>query len=204
MAITRTLDQGFPSVGVQVDEHVVGPLDVVHPAVPRVQIDAAEVRDPGEARRIRDHREVGRAPASREENVYRLEPFGVRVGDALLVEKFAVDSVRIAEHLHRAVPDVREDVLGEIDVVLDEVTLRQSALGEEDLVEIRDRNVVPADPHPAEGRDKSPFVGKACLGRERDHGSAGSPHITRRLVTASSTVCLCGSIQHSWGRIAVC
>ena len=75
----------------------------------------------------------------------------MRVRDALLVEELAVHAMRIAEHLHRPVADVREQVVGEVDVVADEVALREAALREEDLVRVRDLDVVAADPHGAEG-----------------------------------------------------
>ena len=53
------------SVGrrVEVDQQVVGLLDLRHARVPRVQLDAAEVRDPGERGGVVDDREHGRVPA---------------------------------------------------------------------------------------------------------------------------------------------
>ena len=48
---------------VEIDQQVVRPLDVVDPRVPRVQLDAAEVDDPGQRRRVVDHREDRRVAA---------------------------------------------------------------------------------------------------------------------------------------------
>ena len=48
---------------VEVDQEVIRPLDLRHARVPRVQLDAAEVRDPGERRGVVDDREHGRVPA---------------------------------------------------------------------------------------------------------------------------------------------
>jgi len=74
--------------------------------------------------------------------------------------------------------------------VADEVALRETALREEDLVEVRDLDVVAADADGAEAtRHEITLRGDGARKRERDHGSAGSPHIPRRLVTASRTVC---------------
>ena len=135
---------------VEADEHVVRPLDLVHAAVPRVQVDAAEVGDPGEAGRVRHHREVRGASAPGKPDVDGLEPVRVRVRNALLVEEVALDAVRIAEHLHRPPRDVRKQELREVDVVVDEVTLGEPALGKEDLVELGELDVVAADSHGAE------------------------------------------------------
>jgi co-chaperonin GroES (HSP10) len=51
--------------------------------------------------------------------------------------------------MERAVAELGEHELGDGQVVVDEIAFRQAALGEEDLVPVRDRNVVLADAHPA-------------------------------------------------------
>jgi hypothetical protein len=140
----------IPLARVEVDEHVIRLLDVLHTAVPGVEVDAAEVDDPGEAGRVRDDREVSRAPAAREQDVHCLEPFRMLLRHTLLVEEEAVDAVRVAEHLHRPLAHVREEAVGEVKVVPDEVALGQPPLREEDLFEIRELNFSPADPHGAE------------------------------------------------------
>ena len=66
---------------------------------------------------------------------------------ALLVEELALDAVREPLHVERPAAEVGECELGDADVVRDEVALRQPALGEEQLVGIRDRDVVAADAH---------------------------------------------------------
>ena len=129
---------------VEVDQEVVGPVDVVHPRGPRVQVDAAEVDDPGERRRLVADREVGRAPG-RELDVHGLEPVGMIGRNALLVEEPLLRAVRVALHLHRAALDVVQDVRRDVEVVLDEVELLQPALREEDLVRVRDVDLAPAD-----------------------------------------------------------
>ncbi len=136
-----------PLARVEVDQHVVRPLDVVHARVPRVQLDAAEVRDEGEPGRVGDHGEVGRAPAPGEDDVHRLEPVRMGNRNALLVEELALDAVRIALHLHRAALDVVQRARGEIDVVGDEVSLRHADLREVDLVLVRQLDVAASDPH---------------------------------------------------------
>ncbi|TML47279.1 MAG: hypothetical protein E6G19_00070 [Actinobacteria bacterium] len=70
-------------------------------------------------------------------------------GDALLVEEIALDSVRIALHVKRPPADVVERARRHVDVVLDELTLRQPALREEELVRVGDLDLVTADSHRA-------------------------------------------------------
>src|SRR6266571_2692154 len=60
---------------------------------------------------------------------------------ALLVEEFALHPVRIANHVKRPAPQVREDGIGEIGVVLDQVAFCQASPREEDLVRVADRDV---------------------------------------------------------------
>ena len=71
---------------VEVDQEVVGPLDLGHARVPRVQLDAAEVRDPGEGGGVVDDREHRRVPA-RELHEDLVDVLGMVRGDALLVEE---------------------------------------------------------------------------------------------------------------------
>ncbi len=147
--------------GIEVDEHVVGPLDVVDPTVPRMQVDAAEVGDPREARRIGHDGEVGRPSTPREDDVHGLEPVRMRVRNTLLVEEEPVDAVGVAQHLHGPAPDMRKEALGHVEVVADEVALRQPVLWEEPLFEVRELNFVPTYSHghepSARDRLKSPF-----------------------------------------------
>ena len=62
-AISRTNGHCPSRRRVEVDQQVVGQLDLGHARVPGVQLDAAEVRDPGERGRVVDDREDGRVPA---------------------------------------------------------------------------------------------------------------------------------------------
>ena len=68
-------------------------------------------------------------------------------GHALLVEEVTVDAVRVALHVERPPADVVERAACDVDVVLDEIALRQPALGEEELVRVGDRDLVAAESH---------------------------------------------------------
>jgi chaperonin GroES len=63
------------------------------------------------------------------------------------MEEVARDAVRVALHVEGPTPDVREDALREVDVVADEVALREGALREEHLLRVRDANLVAPDSH---------------------------------------------------------
>jgi hypothetical protein len=103
------------------------------------------VDHPGEGSGVVEHREDGRV-AAREPDELLADVVGVG-GDTLLVEEVRLDPVRIPHHVERAAAEVREGTVRDVDVVPDEVTLGQSALGEEDLVRVRDRDLAAADSH---------------------------------------------------------
>src|SRR5262249_23951040 len=88
----------------------------------------------------------GRVTA-RERDVHFADVVGMVREHALLVEELAFDAVRVALHVERAAAEVGEGAVGDFEVVADDVALRQAGLGEEHLVGVRDRDVLPADSH---------------------------------------------------------
>ena len=146
----RDLAHELPRVAfarVEVDQQVVRPLDVLDARVPGVQLDAAEVDHPGERSGVVDDREDRRVPG-RKLHELLADEVGVR-RHALLVEEVAVDPVRVALHVERPAADVVQRARRDLEVVRDEVALRQPGLREEDLVRVRDRDLVAPDAHPA-------------------------------------------------------
>jgi hypothetical protein len=131
-----------------------------------MQVDTAEVGDPRQAGRVGHDGEIGRAPTPREADVHGLEPVRMRVRNTLLVEEEPVDAVGVAQHLHGPATDMWEEALGHVEVVADEVALRQAVLGEEDFLEVRELDFVPTYSHAYEpsprARLKSPFRGTAA------------------------------------------
>src|SRR5919198_3809245 len=122
--------------------------------MPGVQLDTAEVDDPGERGRVVDDGEDRRVAAGK---AHEPLPDEVRVrGHPLLVEELAVDAVWVALHMERPSADVVQHGVGDVDVVRDEVGLRQPELREEDLVRVRDRYVTSADAH--EGKSCARFT----------------------------------------------
>ena len=69
-ATSRTAPRRTPGTGIEVDAQLVGVVEVVGAHGMRVEVDAAEVDDPGELRRVVDDDLVGRA-ARRERQLDR-------------------------------------------------------------------------------------------------------------------------------------
>jgi hypothetical protein len=88
--------------------HVIGPIDLVAPRVPLIQIDAPEVHRPQQRRKILHDRKI--------DNPFRavidrngFDPFRSRRGRALHEEEIARRPVRISLHHHRAIGEMRHE-----------------------------------------------------------------------------------------------
>ena len=88
----------------------------------RVQLDAAEVDDPGEARRVVDDDLLGGA-ARRERQRHGAQPVRPLLGRALLVERLALGAVDEALEHDRPIADAGERARRDRQVVADEVEL---------------------------------------------------------------------------------
>ena len=129
---------------VEVDPQLVGMVEVLGPDRVRVQVDAAEVGDPGEAGRVVDHDLVG-GPAGRERQRRDPQPVGpvVRAPASGRTPPFgAVDEPLEG---HRPAAGAAQRPVGHGEVVRDEVELRVAGLGEVDLVRVRDRDLAAGD-----------------------------------------------------------
>jgi hypothetical protein len=130
--------------GVEVDPQLVGMVEVVPPHRPWVPVDHPEVRAPDEVRRVVGH-ELARVAARRERDRGGLQPLRRAVRDALLEERLARDPVDPALHHGRPLAQVAHDRLLALEVVVDEVELRQPALREEHLARAADAHLLVAD-----------------------------------------------------------
>ena len=92
------LDAGH---GVQVHPQFVGMVQVVGPDGMRIEVDAAEVVDPGQPGRVLDD-DLVRGPAAREGQLGGRQPLGRVVRGALLEERLLGDPVDEALEGHRA------------------------------------------------------------------------------------------------------
>ena len=129
--------------GVEVDAQLVGMVEVLAPHRPGVPVDHAQVDPPHEMRGVVGH-ELARVTAAGESDGGRLQPLRRSVGNALLKERLAGDAVHPALHHGRALAQAAHDRLLALDVVVDEVDLRQPHLREEQLVRVAHAQLVAA------------------------------------------------------------
>ncbi len=140
----RDLDhllEAGPLGRVEVEHHPVGPLGAVGARCPGVHVDAAHVHHPEEGELVVDEGVVDDpllALTGRRRERCRLDP--VRdVGRRLLLEEaLALPAVRVALHRERPLAQVRDENLGDVAVVGEELALRDPLLGPERLVEVRE------------------------------------------------------------------
>ena len=129
---------------VEVDPQLVGVVEVVGADRVRVEVDAAEVGDPREPRRVVEDDLVGGA-SRRERQLRGPDPVRAVVRGALLEERLAGGAVDEALQRHRPAADPAQRPVGDREVVLDEVELRVAGLREVDLGRVRDRDLAAAD-----------------------------------------------------------
>ena len=94
----------------------------------RVEVDAAEVDDPGEPGGL-VHDDLVRGAAGREHQGCDAHPVGPVVRRALLEERLLLDAIDEALERHRATADADQRAVGDGDVVAHEVQLRDPARG---------------------------------------------------------------------------
>ena len=136
---------GHPGHGIQVHAQLVGVIEILGPDRVRVEVDAAEVADPGEARGVIDDDLVG-GPAGREGQGRGPDELGQVLRRPLLEERLARGPIDEALEGHRPATGAAQGALGDRLVVGDEVQLGVAGLGEIDLARVRDGHVVPVDP----------------------------------------------------------
>ena len=110
----------------------------------RVEVDAAEVGDPGEPGGVVDDDLVG-GPPGREGQRRGPDELGQVLRRPLLEERLAGGAVDEALERHRPAAGAAQRALGDRQVVLDEVELGVARLREVDLARVRDRHLAPVD-----------------------------------------------------------
>ena len=144
-ATRRTSAQATPGVGIEIDAQLVGMIEIAGAHRVRMQLDAAEVDDPGEAGRVVDHDLLGGAPGRKGER-HRPQPLRPLLGRALLVERLALGAVDEALQHDRPIADAAQRAGRHREVVADEVELRELRLPREiGLVRVGDPDLAPVD-----------------------------------------------------------
>ncbi len=137
------LERG-PGLGVDVDPELVRLVDVGSTGRPGVEVDDREVGGPGDLRDL-GHAELVRVAAGRERDTRGLDPLRPLLGHTLLVDHLALDAVREAAQLRRALVERAHDPVADREVVLDEVALRLLPGRKEHLVRVRHLDGAAAD-----------------------------------------------------------
>src|SRR3954451_9538678 len=106
----------------------------------RVEVDAAQVDDPGEAGGVVDDDLVGGAPR-REREGRDAKPIGPVVGGPLLEEERTTGAVDEALEGHRSPADPDQGAVRDGEVVANQVDLVRARLWEEALVRVRERGL---------------------------------------------------------------
>jgi hypothetical protein len=120
-------------------------VQVLGPDRVRVQVDATEVGDPGEARRVVDDDLVG-GPSRGKGQGRGPDELGQVLRRSLLEERLARSAVHEALEGHRPPAGAAQRAIGHGEVVVDEVELGVAGLGEIDLGRVRDGDLAVADP----------------------------------------------------------
>ena len=143
-ATSRTCAHVHARHRIEIDAQLVGMIEIVGAHRMRVQLEAGEVRHPGERRGVARH-DLFRAAARGKAQRHDLDPRRPRCRRALLIEELAVDAVGIAhEHVGPAAGAAQRAV-GHREVVAREVELRVARLRKQHLARIRDRDLAAVD-----------------------------------------------------------
>src|SRR4051794_6248624 len=124
---------------VEVEEHEVRPVGLVDARVPRVHVDAVHLHHPEERVARVDEREVDEprlsfaAPRPCAE-LTRRDPVRHPLGRLLLEERAAREPFAPALHRERPVLQVRQEHVGDLVVIAEQVALRDAVVGEQHAV----------------------------------------------------------------------
>src|SRR6185503_1954721 len=129
---------------VEVDPELVGMVEVFGADRVRMELQASQVRHPGERGRIAWY-DLFRRAAGRKTERDDFDPIRPRGGRSLLVEELAVNPVGIADEHVRPAPRSAQRALGDGEVVAYDVELGDPGLREVDLARVGDRDLAPAD-----------------------------------------------------------
>jgi hypothetical protein len=111
----------------------------------RMQLEIGQVPDPRQAREIVHDQVVDPRRVAAAGHLRGLDPRRPVFRRALLVEELRVHAVGVALHRQRPVFQVRQQHRRDLREIIDHLALGEAGVGIEDLVEIRQPQLVPAD-----------------------------------------------------------
>ena len=129
---------------IEIDAQLVGVIEILGADRMRMQLDAREVRHPGERGRIARHH-FFRGAARRKFQRHHFDPLRPRFRRALLIEKFLADAVGVAHQHVRAAAGAAQRAFGHREVVANQVELGVARFWEQHLVRIGDRHFPAVD-----------------------------------------------------------
>ena len=136
------LREGDRREGIQIEERIVGDVEVELARVHRVHLDAAEVRDVQQRGGVLRHEEVDRAARAVAFDVRARHPVGGVRGRLLLEKVGSAGAVGHAPQRERPVVKIGNDVGREVVVRGQEVALRIAGLRVEGLGQVRQFQLV--------------------------------------------------------------
>ncbi len=129
---------------IQINSQLVGVLKVLGAYRVRVQVDASQVDDPEELRRVA-HDDLSRCPARRKAHLHRLDPVGVLRRCPLLEERIALRAIDVALEHDRPPGDPAQRPSGDRRIVPGQGELRVTGLRKEHLVRVGDHHLATRD-----------------------------------------------------------
>ena len=137
--------EGSVRHGVEVDPPLVGPVDVGAADIPRVQLDGAHLHRPDDGAELGRAQLVGVQVVPREVQPHRLDPVGCSLRQPLLVDLGAAHALGEAVQHGRPLAQRPQDPVADGEVVVREVELGLTPLGEVDPVGGGDAHIAPPD-----------------------------------------------------------
>ena len=176
---------------VEVHPQLVGMIEVLGPDRVRVEVDAAEVGDPGEPGRVVDDDLVG-GPPGREGQGGGPDELGQVLGRPLLEERLPGGAVHEPLQRHRPTTGAAQRPVRDGQVVLHEVELGVTRLREVDLPRIGDRDLVPVDPEDLLLRSHVDTIPSTAVGGPVDDAAHDRSPISlgTRMLNQSEPACL--------------
>ena len=172
---------------VQVHAQLVRMIEIIRPDRMRVEVDAAEVDDPGKGGVVAHNDLVG-CPTRREPQLDGVDPGWAGLRRALLEEELALGSVDEPLQRHRSTRHTAQRTVRDGDVVANQIGLGVAGVRKEHLLRVADRDLLAGQ--------------LQHLGRSWGHGrtirpTSASCHGLSMPMSSVGALCRCSGARHS-------